>query len=170
MPLLFSGFLSFPGFPFPSLLYLLCLILLRLGQELGGLFKGGGAEPQTPGLRIQKTTRARDPSLSAHHPGHSGEGNPASSMGLPCLHAGAPCQTPWPHPSLPILVLTGIYKASAQCKAWCFSDKMQTYAGHELLQEPESQGENQILDKNYLRTWNYVCQASSGFFKRLVSL
>ena len=46
------------------------------------------------------------------------------------------------------------------------------YIRHKLLQEPEIQGMDHILDNDYLRSWNCVCQASSGFgfFECLLSL
>lgn len=47
-----------------------------------------------------------------------------------------------------------------------------TYIRHKLLQEPEIQGVDHILDNDYLRSWSCICQDCSGFgfFECLVSL
>lgn len=45
--------------PFLLAIYLLSLILLRVGLELGGSFKDGGPELKTPRLRIWRTARAQ---------------------------------------------------------------------------------------------------------------
>ena len=70
----------------------------------------------------------------------------------------------WPLDSLPLLwgslpdtpvtsfshnsVLTNTHEPSALHKAQCFSDKMQTYTRHKLLQDPEIQCVDHILDNN----------------------
>lgn len=111
--------LSFPLLPF----YVLALILLRSGQELGGSFKEGGPELKTPGMgsvSSQSTCTVLDSAPTFEPVTWTPQGRQPHEVSLPSL-LGLPAILAQ---SFHDLVLMRISQAPALCKAWCCSDEM----------------------------------------------